>query len=154
MCILSLWPLAEDENLEVLVMEVRNCRKCGRIFNYVVGMPICPACRERIEEKFQEVKEYIRENKGAGIPEISKVCEVETSQIHQWIREERLVFADDSPIGINCENCNATIKTGRFCERCKATMVNNLKSSIQKPKVQPVVHKDTKENPRMRYLDR
>ena len=135
-------------------MDVRNCRKCGRIFNYVAGIPICPACRERIEAKFQEVKDFIRENKGAGIPEISKTCGVETSQIHQWIREERLVFADDSPIGINCENCNATIKTGRFCEKCKAGMINNLKSSITQPKPQAPVHKDTKDNPRMRYLDR
>ena len=112
-------------------MDVRNCRKCGRIFNYVAGIPICPACRERIEAKFQEVKDFIRENKGAGIPEISKTCGVETSQIHQWIREERLVFADDSPIGINCENCNATIKTGRFCEKCKIFLKIKLSSNKQ-----------------------
>ena len=135
-------------------MEVRNCRKCGRIFNYVVGPHICPSCREKIEAKFQEVKEYIRENKGASIPEISEVCGVETSQIPQWIREERLVFADDSPVGINCENCGATIKTGRFCEKCKANMTNMLKSSIAKPKApRPETKKDPKDNPRMRFLD-
>lgn len=135
-------------------MEVRNCRKCGRIFNYVLGAPICPACREKTEEKFQEVKEFIRANKGASIPEISEVCQVETSQIHQWIREERLVFADDSPIGVNCENCGTMIKTGRFCDKCKAEMANTFRSSIQKPKVQPVVKKDNRDNPRMRYLDK
>ena len=56
MFILLLWPLARDKESGGAEMEVRNCRKCGRIFNYVAGMPICPACRERIEEKFQEVK--------------------------------------------------------------------------------------------------
>lgn len=117
-------------------------------------MRICPACRNQLEEKFQEVKEYIRENKGAGIPQISKDCEVETSQIHQWIREERLVFSDDSPIGISCEKCGATIKTGRFCEKCKAQMVNNLKDSIEPARPKPSEKKDTKDSPKMRYLDR
>ncbi len=135
-------------------MNVRNCRKCGRIFNYVVGIPICPACKEKLEQKFQEVKDYIRENKGANIPEISQACEVETTQLHQWIREERLVFSDDSPVGINCEKCGAMIRTGRFCEKCKNTMVNNLKSTYEKPKPETPARKDTKENPRMRYLDR
>lgn len=134
-------------------MDVRNCRKCGRIFNYVLGVPICPACKEKMEAKFQEVKEYIRDNKGATIPEISEVCEVETSQIHQWIREERLVFADDSPIGINCENCDAMIKTGRFCEKCKAEMVNSLKSSIKRPELpKPEAPKRKSEKEKMRFL--
>ena len=41
-------------------MNARNCRKCGKLFNYVSGPPICMACREALEKKFQEVKEYIR----------------------------------------------------------------------------------------------
>ena len=136
-------------------MDVRNCTKCGRIFNYVVGMPICPSCRERMEQKFQEVKQYIRENKGSSIPEVSAACEVESSQIHQWIREERLVLSDDSPIGINCENCGTMIKSGRFCDSCKSSMINTLKGSIQKPAAQtPQKPKSDKDSPKMRYLDR
>ena len=38
-------------------MNVRNCRKCGTIFNYVMGPIVCPACREALEEKFKEVNE-------------------------------------------------------------------------------------------------
>ena len=136
-------------------MDVRNCRKCGRIFNYVAGMPICQSCREKMEQKFQEVKTYIRDHRGAGIQEVSENCEVETSQIHQWIREERLVLSDDSPIGINCESCGTIIKTGRFCDKCKAEMTNSFKNSIRQPKT-PVqtAPKDNRDNPRMRYLDR
>ncbi len=59
------------------------------------------------------------------------------NQIRQWIREERLQFTDDSDIGIECENCGASIKTGRFCENCKNTMANNLSSAIEKPKPAP-----------------
>ena len=135
-------------------MNVRNCRSCGSIFNYVAGQVICPVCREKLEKKFHEVKEYIRENKGAGIQEVSEACDVEVSQIRQWLREDRLELATDSALYLNCESCGQPIRSGKFCEKCKAGMINNLKSSITQPKPQAPVHKDTKENPRMRYLDR
>ena len=48
-------------------MNARNCRKCGKLFNYVSGPPICMACREALEEKFQEVKNYIFEHRSVKI---------------------------------------------------------------------------------------
>lgn len=74
-------------------MNVRNCKKCGRIFNYVSGMPICPSCREDMEKKFQEVKDYIREHKEAGITEVAEACEVEVRQIKQGKRRKAGVFS-------------------------------------------------------------
>lgn len=136
-------------------MEVRNCRKCGKLFNYVSGMPICPACKDRMEEVFQEVKKYIRENPRADIREVSEACEVEKSQIQQWIREERLEFTADSPIMLPCENCGAMIRSGKYCEKCKSTMAKNLSDAIEKPKVvltQPERKRDSQS--RMRYLDK
>lgn len=136
-------------------MNVRNCRKCGRIFNYVVGPHICPACREKQEEKFQEVKNFIRENKDATINVVSEECDVEIPQIQQWIREERLAFSDDSPIGVSCENCGTMIKTGRFCEKCKKEMAADLSNAIRRPEApKPELKKQDRENPKMRFLDR
>ncbi|MBO5550520.1 MAG: flagellar protein [Lachnospiraceae bacterium] len=134
-------------------MNVRNCRKCGKIFNFIGGQPICPSCREASEKKFEEVKNYIRENPKANIPQISQDCEVETHQIHQWIREERLVFADDSPIGLPCEKCGAMIHSGKYCDKCKAELANGLSASIAKPKApMPEPKKDPKGNPAMRFF--
>lgn len=135
-------------------MNVRNCRICGRIFNYVTGVPICPACKEEREAKFQEVKQFVYDNKGAGIHEIAEHCHVETSQIRQWIREERLTFADDSPVGINCEICGAMIKTGRFCEKCKKEMATQLGSVTKKNEPVKQVKKNPHDDPKMRFLDR
>ena len=101
-------------------MNVRNCKKCGKIFNYITGPIICPICRAAVEEKFQEVKKYVYANRGATMQEISDNCNVEISQIQFWIREERLVFSEDSPISIGCEKCGAMIKTGKYCAKCKA----------------------------------
>lgn len=134
-------------------MNVRNCKKCGRLFNYVSGMPICPSCREAVEKKFQEVKDYIRENKNAGITEVAEACEVEVRQIKQWVREERLEFSADSPVGIDCELCGTMIRSGRFCDKCKSGMINELDKAIDKPKVKVEnKKKDQKENPKMRFL--
>ena len=94
-------------------MNVRNCKKCGRLYNYITGINLCPACREELEDKFQEVKEYIYDHPDASIQQISEDCEVEIAQIKRWIREERLTFSDNSVIGIECEVCGALIKIGR-----------------------------------------
>ena len=109
-------------------MDVRNCRVCGRLYNYIGGAyrNMCPSCVSSLEDKFQDVKVYINDNPMASISQISKDCDVSIKQIEQWIREERLYFSDDSPIGIECEVCGATIKSGKYCENCKSTMANQL----------------------------
>ncbi|MBR5637720.1 MAG: flagellar protein [Pseudobutyrivibrio sp.] len=135
-------------------MEVRNCKTCGRLFNYLGGPSICDACRSELENKFQNTKEFIRENPRASIQEISDANEVTPQQIRQWIREERLQFADDSPIGIECEICGATIKTGKYCDACKNNTANALAKSIEKPQApEPPKPKPKKEN-KMRFLEK
>ena len=133
-------------------MDVRNCRNCGRLFNYLSGPDICPACRDNIEKKFGQVKDYIRENPRASIQQVSEENDVSVQQIRTWIKQERLQFSDDSPVGIECEVCGATIRTGRFCEKCKNKMANGFAETI-KPESVPEAPKKTKDRDRMRFLD-
>ncbi len=136
-------------------MNVRNCRKCGKLFNHIAGMPICPACKEKLEEKFQDVKKYVREHPQADIKEVAEECEVEVGQIQQWIREERLEFTSDSPVKLPCENCGEMIRSGRFCEKCKNNITKNLSSVIEKPKpVRQEPKKVQETGSKMRFLDR
>lgn len=134
-------------------MNIRNCRNCGRIFNYVAGSVICPACRESMEAKFQEVKEYIREHKGAGIAQVAEACDVEASQIRQWLREERLEVTEDSAMFLNCDNCGAPIRCGKFCEKCKYSMTkgfNEVLSASHPAPAQPTKKKE--DGAKMRFL--
>ena len=133
-------------------MNVRNCRKCGKMFNYVMGPMICPACRDALEEKFKEVKTYIQDHKNVGIKEVARECDVEVSQIQQWLREERLQLSEGSRIQLHCENCGCDILSGRFCEKCKNSMANSFSQSIKPKEAPPVQKKETKESPRMRFL--
>lgn len=135
-------------------MEVRNCRQCGRLYNYIGGpyRSLCPNCIKELEDKFIIVKEYIRDNVSANMSQISEECDVSTKQLEQWVREERLCFADDSPIGLECECCGATIKTGRYCENCKGAMANQMNNLYSKKGVEAV--KKDRDNARMRFLDK
>lgn len=114
-------------------MAIKNCKRCGKMFNYISGDPVCPDCKEAREAKFQEVKKYVQDNKSASIPEIVRECDVDQKLINQWIREERLYFADDSPVKINCEKCGCQISTGRFCDKCKKDTANVFSNASRRP---------------------
>lgn len=136
-------------------MDVKNCRKCRRLFNYLSGPQICPACREKLEEQFQQVKKYLIEHCNVGIKEVVEDCDVEEQQVRQWIREERLEFSKGIDVGIVCENCGTPISTGRFCEKCKAGILMDLKGAGRQPEQpkEPEVKKTDHTN-KMRFIGR
>lgn len=115
-------------------MEVRNCKGCNRLFQYLSGVVLCPACKDKLEDKFTEVKEYIYKNPGASITEVSEANDVSTKQIKQWIREDRLILSSPTPDGVLCEQCGTPICSGRYCASCKSKITANLNSVIKKPK--------------------
>ena len=120
-------------------MDVRNCRQCGKLYNYIGGSyrNLCPSCIKQLEDKFVEIKEYIRDNKVASISEISDKFEVSTK------------------IGLQCECCGATIKTGRYCDKCKGTMANKLDNLYKAPAAAPSPRTGRDhDNARMRFLDK
>ena len=125
-------------------MDVRNCRNCRRLFNYIGGQQICPECKESLEKKFYQVKEYIREHPHAGINEIAKENDVKKMQLQQWVREERLQFSSDSDIALQCEKCGNKIYTGRFCENCKKGLTNSLTQAFAEPEEQKSGGEDKK----------
>lgn len=135
-------------------MNVRNCKKCGKLFNYAFGPIICQDCMSAQEELFQQAKKYVQDNPGCDIQELSENVEVEISQIKQWIREERLQFSTDSPIRIACEGCGAMIRSGRYCDACKSNMTSGLNNAfgLNQPKPQPTVKKRESDGNRMRFI--
>lgn len=135
-------------------MNIRNCRECGRIFNYLAGPIVCPVCRDKLEAKFQEVKEYIREHRGVGINEVAEACDVDPGHIRQWLREERLEVTEDSPMFLSCEVCGAPIRSGKYCEKCKMDMSKGFNEVIktQRPPEPKQDKKAVSDNARMRFL--
>lgn len=135
-------------------MEVINCKGCGKLFNSFNSSSrkrLCPQCMKKLEEKFTQVKEFIREYPNCSIEVVATENDVSVKQIKQWVKEERLVFVEGSMGGIPCEKCGKMISTGRFCGDCKFKIGNTLMSAIDKP-IMDMSKKRTHEKDRMRFL--
>lgn len=127
------------------------------MFNYISGQPICQNCKDLMEAKFQEVKEYIREHKGVGINEVAEACDVEPHQITQWLRDDRLEVTEDSAMMLTCESCGAPIRSGKYCDKCRNNMTSTFGQmtkdyNAQKAAAAAAANKNDKDNPRMRFL--
>ena len=133
-------------------MEVRNCKQCNKVFNYIGGVPICPECVKKSEDKFEDVKKYIYDHPRCGMQEVATEMEISIAQIRKWLREERLSFSEDSDIALSCEKCGKKILTGRYCKACKDTMASQLGSLYKKDEPKINIEKKKVEN-KMRFLD-
>ncbi|HOM01328.1 MAG TPA: MerR family transcriptional regulator [Acetivibrio sp.] len=112
--------------------DVRNCKRCGRIFNYIGGRPICHDCKKQDEEEFKKVKEYLYEHPKASILEVSNVLEISVQKIKSYLREGRLeIVGNDGNLILECEKCGRSITTGRFCNECSRELSEGFKSSAE-----------------------
>ena len=134
-------------------MEVKTCRRCGGIFQYLGGKLVCPKCKKKEEEMFQVVKGYLKENVGATLDQVSEDTGVSRGMIEGFLREGRLEVTADSPISLACEICGAPIRTGRLCFKCNNDMSSGFKAVAKEMKPDPVKTEPKHEGERMRYLD-
>ena len=123
-------------------MDIRNCRRCGRIYKYD-GFPICPNCRMEDEKDFDKVKEYLDEYPMATVNDVSKDTEVPVSKIMDFLRQGRLELTDENNIFLECEKCGKPIKTGRFCDKCAFELEQEMKGAVVQPK-KPEIKKEPK----------
>jgi tagatose-1,6-bisphosphate aldolase len=100
-------------------MEVRNCRKCNKIFEYYTGYPLCPECKIQDEITYMRVREYIKVNPGVTIDKASNELGVSRQLLIRYLREEKLEVYEKSNVVLVCEICGHGITTGRFCDDCK-----------------------------------
>jgi flagellar operon protein (TIGR03826 family) len=137
--------------------EVRNCRKCGKIFTYLAGAPICSTCKQLDEDDFKKVKDYLYENPGASITELSNQLEVSVEKIKRFLRDGRLeISGSEGNVFLECEGCGKAINSGRFCSECERSLTKDLTSAagqlnaITKPQANNQANRDGG----MRYLNK
>ncbi len=136
-----------------MALNIINCKKCGRIFQQITSRRICPDCEKALEDKFLEVRDYIRANPNVSIMEVSREKDVSVEQIKQWVREERLLFTNAEGSGIQCVLCGVPITTGKYCARCKEKMAHNLGNAYEKPKVVLQPQQQNTSKGKMRFLN-
>ncbi|SHH20011.1 flagellar protein [Tepidibacter thalassicus] len=122
-------------------MELVNCKKCGRMFGSENGQIYCSKCRGNEDEDFKKVRDYLYDNPGASVKEVSEETGVKEQTIIRFLKQERIEILEDENALLKCERCGVSIKTGRYCEKCKAEMKKELGSALknlkesQKPKL-------------------
>lgn len=112
--------------------EVKNCRKCKKIFMWTNGPQICQACLKLEEEEFDKVRVFLRDFPGATINEVSAATEVDTQLIYRFLKEGRLEVTSSSPIALQCETCGVRISSGRFCVGCSKKLATEMMSTGRK----------------------
>lgn len=132
-------------------MDIRNCKKCGKIYSYD-GFNLCHSCRQENEKDFDRVKEYIYEHPGANISEVHDATEVEVERIIEYLREGRLEIAEGGNLILECESCGKSITTGRYCDECAGNLHRELGGAIKGTKDQK--KKSSQEKAQFRYMDR
>lgn len=118
--------------------EVRVCKSCKKIFQTMTDAQLCNECKEALEKEFKRAKLYIRNNPGAGVKDVSEALKIPPKQILQWVREDRLYFAEDLKVQIPCMLCGVMIRSGKYCLKCETALTVNAggksKESVDKEK--------------------
>lgn len=112
-------------------MDLRNCSKCGRVFSYK-GSQVCSRCASSDEDDFKKVKEYLYDNPGATVTEVSEETGVTEKQVLRYLRESRIEIREADNYLLDCERCGVPIKSGRFCDKCVSNLTKEFKSALDK----------------------
>ncbi|RKD23538.1 flagellar operon protein TIGR03826 [Caminicella sporogenes DSM 14501] len=124
-------------------MDIRNCKECGKLFQYDGISKLCYSCRKKDEEDFKRVKDYIYDNTGATITEVSEATGVSEDKILRYLREGRLEIVGENPgLVLDCERCGRAIRTGRYCEECAREIEKELRSGFERPVKRVKTEKD------------
>lgn len=134
--------------------DVRNCRRCGRMYNYLGGPPICIDCKNADEAIFKKVKEYLYDNPGATLSQVAVDVDVSVEKIKMFLKEGRLEITEGSNIILECERCGKSIRTGRLCLECQNEVSNDIAGSRKLEKREEDISDAKRNGIGMRYLNK
>ncbi len=101
--------------------ELRNCRRCGKIYTFT-GLPICKECHDKEEEEYEILRVYLREHPLAALSEASRDTGVPSEIIADFLRRgllEGITRNEDVP---RCAICKRPVISGGLCHECLGKM--------------------------------
>lgn len=127
-------------------MSIRNCKRCGKIYQYDGVHKICNNCRIQSEKDFEKVRKYLKENPNSNINVVSEKTGVEKKIIIEFIKNDRLIAEDlEIDVTLKCQRCGTEIKHGKYCDKCISDMKDEIES-VTKKKEKSNKRKRGKEN--------
>lgn len=109
-------------------MDIANCPRCGKVFarNF---RDICQKCYAEIEQEYVACAEYLRENRGTAITELSEATGVSIKQITKFVKEGRISMVDAPNLTYPCESCGMPIREGNMCTSCRDRLKADITSA-------------------------
>lgn len=100
-------------------LNVLNCSRCGKVYVKNNINEVCPACVKEIDKMYEVAAQYLRENRGATIQQLSDDTDIPFRQIVRFIREGRISVINMPNMNYPCESCGAPIREGHICTDCR-----------------------------------
>ncbi|GGF87559.1 hypothetical protein GCM10010912_36090 [Paenibacillus albidus] len=111
-------------------MNLDNCQRCGRL--YVKNlMELCQPCIKELEHEYEICVNYLRENRGTNIQELSDATEISIKEITRFIREGRISIANAPNMMYPCEVCGTLIREGHMCDSCRSRLRKDLTNAAK-----------------------
>jgi len=107
-------------------MRVLNCISCGKIFEPIINTKVCPNCIKADENRIDRIKNHLYDYPDASLESVSDILEIDREKIISFIKAGKLEHI--SHMSIQCENCDATIESGKYCDACIIEMRTSFKS--------------------------
>ncbi|AIQ76852.1 MULTISPECIES: TIGR03826 family flagellar region protein [Paenibacillus] len=111
-------------------MNLDNCPRCGRLFVKNL-MGLCQACIKELEHEYEICVNYLRENKGTNIQELSDATGISIKEITRFIREGRISIANAPNMMYPCEVCGTLIRDGHMCDSCRSRLRKDLTNAVK-----------------------
>lgn len=108
-------------------MDIKSCRFCRKAFRGFSAL--CPTCAEDLDKKYITVRNYLDKDRGANVMAVAKETGVDEKSILFLIREGRIALRGSDGVSINCMKCGTGIMSGRYCDKCKGDLVQELEST-------------------------
>lgn len=110
-----------------MTVALANCKQCGKLFAKMYH-DICPACMEKMEQDYETVYYFLKENGPSHIDVIHKETGVEKKIIMQFLAEGRF---EGASISYKCESCGEAITSGKLCEKCAKSISKQIEKIQQ-----------------------
>lgn len=115
------------------MVELKSCKKCGKMFSADNDYEYCKKCRLDVEDHFKIVREYVYDHPSATVTEVADGTGVSKKEILKYLRDERLELKEESSF-LSCQRCGKSIKSGRFCRECSNELKNGFKEAFKPDK--------------------
>lgn len=69
--------------------EIKNCKNCNMVFSTYEGAVLCKKCEAEEEETYKRVREYLYDNPGISVSDLSLKLNISIKRINQYVQNGR-----------------------------------------------------------------